>query len=127
VLGYARAHNCPLTLETAQVALKDILDQSAARQITIEVIQKTTAAHYGIRLADLVSPKRSKMIALSRQVAMYLAREFTQLSLIDIGDSFGGRDHSTVLHACKKVRDMLSETPQFAKDVDAITKQLKST
>ncbi|UCD58247.1 MAG: chromosomal replication initiator protein DnaA [Candidatus Hydrogenedentota bacterium] len=125
VLGYARAHHCPLTGETAELALKDMLEQSAGKQITTELIKKTTASHFNIRLADIVSPKRSKMIALARQVGMYLARELTQASLIDIGDAFGGRDHSTVLHACKKVREMLNNDTQLSKDVDIITEQLK--
>jgi chromosomal replication initiator protein len=127
VIGYARAHGCPLTLETAELALKDVLEQSQTKQITVDLIKKTTASHFNIRLADIVSPKRSKMIALSRQVAMYLARELTQASLVDVGDAFGGRDHSTVLHACKKVREMMNSDPQLAKDVDGITRQLKSS
>jgi chromosomal replication initiator protein len=126
VLGYARAHNCSLSIETAQLALKDMLDRSASRQVTIDVIQKITAAHFNIRLSDLLSPKRSKMIALSRQIAMYLTREMTQASLVDIGDAFGGRDHSTVLHACKKVTEMLKTMPDFARDVDSIISQLQT-
>ena len=125
-LGYARAHRCPLTLETAQLALKDIVERSASKQITIELIQRTTSAHFNIRLADMVSPKRSKMIALSRQVAMYLSRELTQASLIDIGDAFGRRDHSTVLHGCKKIADKKTREPDFARDIEAIKKQLQS-
>lgn len=125
VMGYARAHNCPLSVETAQLALKDVLEQAEGRQVTIELIQKTAASYYDIKLADIISPKRSKRIALARQVGMFLARELTEASLIDIGDSFGGRDHSTVLHACKKVRDMIKATPRFAGEVDAISKQLK--
>jgi chromosomal replication initiator protein len=126
VIGYARAHNCPLSIETAQIALKDILEQSEGRQVTVELIQKTAAAYYNVKLSDIVSPKRSKMIALSRQVGMYLTRELTEASLIDIGDAFGGRDHSTVLHACKKVREMIKTNTRFASDVDAISKQLKA-
>lgn len=126
VVGYARAHNRPLNLETAEIALKDILEQSAAKQITIELIQKTVASRFNVRLADITSPKRSKMIALARQTAMYLARELTQASLIDIGDSFGGRDHSTVLHACKKIREMIKGDPQLSKDTDEIMKELRA-
>ena len=125
-LGYARAHRCPLTLETAQLALKDIVERSASRQITIELIQRVTSAHFNIRLADMVSPKRSKMIALSRQVAMYLSRELTQASLIDVGDAFGRRDHSTVLHGCKKIADKKTREPDFARDIEAIKEQLQS-
>jgi chromosomal replication initiator protein len=125
-IGYARAHRCPLTLETAQLALKDMVERSALRQITIELIQKTTAAHFNVRIADMISPKRSKMIALSRQVAMYLSRELTQASLIDIGDAFGRRDHSTVLHGCKKIADKKMREPDFARDIETIKQQLQS-
>ncbi len=125
VIGYARAHSCPLSVETAQLALKDILEQSEGKQVTVEIIQKTAAAYYNVRLSDIVSPKRSKTIALARQVGMYLTREMTESSLIDIGDAFGGRDHSTVLHACKKVRDMTKSNPRFAADLETISKQLK--
>jgi chromosomal replication initiator protein len=126
VLGYARAHNCPLSLEIGELALKDMLEKPALKQITIDSIKKITAAHFNIRLADMVSPKRSKMIALTRQVAMYLARELTQASLIDVGDAFGGRDHSTVLHACKKVAEMTKHDPDLARDLESIVDQLKS-
>jgi chromosomal replication initiator protein len=127
VLGYARAHNCPLTLETAELALKDLLEKSQSKQITVELIQKTVAAHFNVRLADIIAAKRTKMIALARQIAMFLSREMTQASLIDIGDSFGGRDHSTVLHACKKIRDMIKEDSQLSKDVESVVNQLKNS
>ncbi len=80
-----------------------------------------------IRLADMISPKRSKMIALSRQVAMHLCREHTQASLIDIGDAFGRRDHSTVLHGCKKIAEKIKQEPDFARDIASINKQLQSS
>ncbi len=126
VIGYASAHNCSLTIETGELALKDLLEQSATKQITVDLIKKVTASHFNVRYTDMESPKRSKLIAFSRQVAMFLARENTQASLIDIGDAFGGRDHSTVLYACKKVRDALKNDSQLAKDIEAITKQLKA-
>lgn len=125
VIVYSRAHNCPLSVETAKLALKDVLEQSGGKQVTVELIQKATSSYYNVKLSDIISPKRSKIIALSRQVGMYLTRELTEASLIDIGDSFGGRDHSTVLHACKKVREMIKSNPRFAGDIDAISRQLK--
>jgi len=125
-IGYARAHKCPLTIETAELALKDILENSISKQVTIDLIQKATSSHFNIRLSDLISPKRSKMIALSRQVAMYISRELTQSSLIDIGDAFGGRDHSTVLHSCKKVAEKIKQSPKFAKDINIIFNQLQT-
>ncbi len=125
-LGYARAHNCPLTLETAQLALRDIVERSASKRIGIELIQRTTASHFNIRLADLISPKRSKLIALSRQVAMYLSRELTHASLIDIGDAFGGRDHSTVLHGCRKIAERMKREPDLVRDVKSITNRMQA-
>jgi len=126
-IGYARAHGCRLTLETAKLALKDLVERVASKQITIELIQKITAAHFNIRLADMISPKRSKLIALSRQVAMYLSRELTQASLIDIGDSFGGRDHSTVLHGCKKIAEKIKSESDLARDINSIMEQLHAS
>jgi len=125
-IGYSRAHNCPLSVETAKLALKDLVEISASKQITIELIQRATASHFNIRLTDLVSPKRSKLIALSRQTAMYLSRELTPASLIDIGDSFGGRDHSTVFHGCKKIAERLKREPSLAKDIELIIQQLQA-
>jgi chromosomal replication initiator protein len=95
--------NCQdITLEAAQMVLHDLFD-SPPKAVTIEQIQQTVADHYQIEVASMISRGRSRDVTLSRQIAMYLARELTNCSLPDIGRQFGGRDHSTVLHACKKV------------------------
>jgi chromosomal replication initiator protein len=125
-LGYARAHHCPLTVEAAELALKDLIEKSASKHVSIDLIQKATASHFNVRIGDLISPKRSKTIALSRQVAMYISREMTQSSLIDIGDAFGGRDHSTVLHACKKINEQRKQSSKLAKDINNIVSQLQT-
>jgi len=95
----------PITLELAKDALRDLLALQD-RMVTIENIQKTVAQYYKIRVADLVSKRRTRSIARPRQVAMALAKELTNHSLPEIGDAFGGRDHTTVLHACRKVAEL---------------------
>jgi chromosomal replication initiator protein len=105
VLATSRFTGRPVSLELAREALKDLL-AAQERLVTIENIQKTVAEYYKIRVADLLSKRRSRSIARPRQVAMALARELTNHSLPEIGDAFGGRDHTTVMHACERVKDL---------------------
>jgi chromosomal replication initiator protein len=105
VLATSRFTGRPVTLELAREALKDLL-AAQERLVTIENIQKTVAEYFKIRVADLLSKRRSRSIARPRQVAMALARELTNHSLPEIGDAFGGRDHTTVMHACERVKDL---------------------
>jgi len=100
--AYARFHKKVITIDLAKEALKDLL-AAQNKQVTIENIQKTVADFYRIKLVELLSKKRTRAIARPRQIAMSLARELTQLSLPEIGNTFGGRDHTTVLHACKTI------------------------
>lgn len=124
VLAYARFANAKLTVELAREALKDLLAVQT-RQISIENIQKTVADYYKLKVSDMYSKKRSRMIARPRQVAMALAKELTSLSLPDIGDAFGGRDHTTVLHACRKVADLRACDPDITRDFDALLQALR--
>ncbi|MEW5879500.1 MAG: chromosomal replication initiator protein DnaA [Pseudomonadota bacterium] len=102
VLAFASFHARPITVELAREALKDLLSASTG-QVTVELIQKTVADYYKIKVADMYSKRRPSAIAMPRQVAMYLAKEMTQKSLPEIGELFGGRDHTTVLHAVRKI------------------------
>ncbi len=102
VLAFASFHARPINIDLAREALKDLLSASTA-QVTVELIQKTVADHYKMKVADMFSKRRPSNIALPRQVAMYLAKEMTQKSLPEIGELFGGRDHTTVLHAVRKI------------------------
>lgn len=102
VLAFASFHARPITVELAREALRDLLSASTA-QVTVELIQKTVADYYKIKVADMYSKRRPSHIAMPRQVAMYLAKEMTQKSLPEIGELFGGRDHTTVLHAVRKI------------------------
>jgi chromosomal replication initiator protein len=102
LLAFASFHQRPVSVEMAREALKDILSAGVG-QITVELIQKTVADYYKIKVADMYSKRRPNSIALPRQVAMYIAKETTQKSLPEIGELFGGRDHTTVLHAVRKI------------------------
>ena len=95
----------PITVELIKDSLKDLL-AIQARQVSVENIQKTTAEYYNIKLSDLLSKRRSRSVARPRQMAMFLAKELTNYSLPEIGEAFGGRDHTTVIHACKKIREL---------------------
>jgi chromosomal replication initiator protein len=115
VLATARFTGRPITLEFAREALKDLLALQE-RLVTIENIQKTVAEYYKIRMADLLSKRRSRSIARPRQVAMALARELTSHSLPEIGDAFGGRDHTTVMHACDRVKSLRESERRTGED-----------
>jgi len=115
VLATARFTGRPVTLEFAREALKDLLALQE-RLVTIENIQRTIAEYYKIRVAELLSKRRSRSIARPRQVAMALARELTNHSLPEIGDAFGGRDHTTVMHACQRIRELRESERRTAED-----------
>lgn len=106
----------PISLPFAKEALKDLI-ASQDKLVTIENIQKTVAEYYKIRISDLHSKKRSRSIARPRQVAMYLAKELTSHSLPEIGESFGGRDHTTVMHGCKKITELRETDTRIDEDV----------
>jgi len=112
-----------ITLESTQEVLQDLL-RSHDRRITIDEIQRKVAEHYNIRLADMHSARRSRNVARPRQVAMYLAKQLTARSLPEIGRKFGGRDHTTVMHAVRKVEELSVEDASFAQDVEVIKRAL---
>ena len=97
----------PISVDLIKDSLKDLL-AIQARQVSVENIQKTTAEYYNIKMSDILSKRRSRSVARPRQMAMFLAKELTNYSLPEIGESFGGRDHTTVIHACKKINELRS-------------------
>ncbi len=125
VLAFARFHNVEVTLASAKEALRDLLAVQN-RQVSIENIQKTVADYYKIRIADMHSKKRSRAIARPRQVAMALTKELTELSLPEIGHRFGGRDHTTVLHACRQIAQLREVNPEINHDVNFLLQVLRS-
>ncbi len=125
VLAYSNFHGQEISLGLAKEALRDLLAVQN-RQISIENIQKTVADYYKIRISDMHSKKRSRAVARPRQVAMALAKELTQMSLPEIGGNFGGRDHTTVLHACRQVAKLRESLPDMNHDVNFLLQVLRS-
>lgn len=107
VATYASLAGESVPLEKVEYLLRDILREEATKQVTIDAIQKMVADHFDLRLADMTSRRRPASVAYPRQVAMYLSRQLTKTSLMDIGEAFGGRDHGTVIHACKKLVEQM--------------------
>ena len=111
-------------MDLCRDALKDLLALQS-RQISIDNIQKTVAEYYKIKVSEMYSKKRSRNVARPRQMAMALAKELTQLSLPDIGEAFGGRDHTTVLHACRKIAALKTTSHEMTRDFDSLLKVLR--
>jgi len=124
ILAYSNFHGKEITIEVTREALKDLLTVQN-RQISVENIQKTCADFYNIKVADMYSKKRPANIARPRQIAMYLAKELTQKSLPEIGELFGGRDHTTVLHAVRKIADERSKDAQLNHELHVLEQTLK--
>lgn len=124
VAAYSKLVNQPLTPEMVSEALKDLVTQSSSKKITITDIQEAVAGFYDIQIGDFSSKKRTKSIAFPRQIAMYLARELTDYSLPKIGEVFGGRDHSTVIHAHEKISKMLNQDEIFKQELEQIENKI---
>jgi len=117
----------PITIENAAEWLKDIIKMQKVGPVSIEMIQDIVASHFGFDVEDLKSSKRTADLALARQVAMYLARELTESSLQQIGMAFNKKDHTTVLHACRKIEEMLKEDVKMKKIVDNLADNVRSS
>lgn len=123
IIAHADVTKSEITLESTQDVLQDLL-RSHDRRITIDEIQRKVAEHYTIRLTDMHSARRARNVARPRQVAMYLAKQLTSRSLPEIGRKFGGRDHTTVMHAVRKIEELIGEDPSFAQDVEILRRAL---
>ncbi len=124
VLAYSLLEEHPITLDMAKVILKDMVKETI-KIISVEMIQKTVADFFNITCHDLKAKRRSRNILKPRQVAMYLSRRLTNLSLPEIGNSFGGKDHTTVLHSLKKIEENLKDDPQLKNEIDKLLTTLK--
>ncbi len=124
ILAYSRFHGKDITIDVVKDALKDLLSVQN-RQISVENIQKTVADFFNIKVADMYSKKRPANIARPRQIAMYLAKELTQKSLPEIGELFGGRDHTTVLHAVRKIAQDRTKNPEVNHELHVLEQTLK--
>lgn len=120
IIAFASFHNKQITLDLANEVLKDVISSSKSQRVTIPLIQQVVAEYFNIEIEDLKAQRRTKNITFPRQIAMYIIRELTDYSLPKIGEEFGGRDHTTVLHAYEKIQNSIKEDPE----VDRIIKTL---
>ncbi len=125
VATYASLAGESVTVEKVEHLLRDLIREEASRQVSIDSIQKAVAEHFDVRLADMTSRRRPASIAFPRQIAMYLSRSLTKGSLMEIGEAFGGRDHGTVIHACKKVAERVDDEPGLKESIARIESQLR--
>ena len=125
VVAHATLVGRPVTLETTQEVLHDLL-RANDRRISIDDIQKQAASHYNIKVSDMHSARRSRVVARPRQVAMYLSKKLTSKSLPEIGRKFGGKDHTTVMHAVKRVEELMATDQEMANDVELLERILQN-
>ena len=126
VTAFASLQRTEATLQLAQVVLKDLFPDSGTSEISVGLIMAETASYFGLTLDDLCSTSRTRQLVTARQIAMYLTRELTDLSLPRIGQAFGGRDHSTVMHANKKISSLMQERPSIYEQVQELTSRIKT-
>jgi chromosomal replication initiator protein len=127
VTAFASLNRQPVDLGLAEIVLRDLIPNESNSQITVEAIMGQTAAHFGLTLEDLCGTSRSRALVEARQIAMYLCRELTDMSLPKIGQTFGGRDHTTVMHADRKIRELMNQRRAHFNSVTEITLKLKKT
>lgn len=125
VIAYSSLTKREITIELAEEVLRDIISTQQATRITIPLIQQAVAEYFNLTVEDLKSKRRTQNIALPRQIAMYLARELTDSSLPKIGEEFGGRDHTTVMHGCERVKEYMGTDPSVNQAIKDLTQQLK--
>ena len=127
VTAFASLNRQPVDLSLAEIVLKDLIPDDASAEITAATIMAQTAAYFGLTMEDLCGPSRSRVLVNARQIAMYLCRELTDLSLPKIGQQFGGRDHTTVMHADRKIRHLMAERRSIYNQVTELTNRIKQT
>jgi chromosomal replication initiator protein len=128
IVAFSSLTGTPLTVDAARETLKDIVSASEAnRPVAVDDIQEVVAKHFNLDIKDMRSKRRTDAIAFPRQIAMYLARTLTECSTTEIGENFGGKDHTTVMHACNKIKSKMSSDPYFLALVNKITQQIKTS
>jgi chromosomal replication initiator protein len=126
VTAFASLNRQPVDLTITEIVLKDLLPSDAGPEITAAQIMGATAQYFGVTVDDLCGASRSRVLVTARQIAMYLCRELTDLSLPKIGQTFGGRDHTTVMHADRKIRHLMAERRSLFNQVTDLTSRIKS-
>ena len=125
IVAYSSLTNKKVTVDLAEEALKDIISNNKPREINVDLIKDVVSKNFKIKIEDFNSKKRTRAIAYPRQIAMYLTRELTDLSLPKIGDEFGGRDHTTVIHAYDKIETDINESDEFKNKIENLIKEIK--
>ncbi|MFY8269569.1 MAG: helix-turn-helix domain-containing protein, partial [Terrimicrobiaceae bacterium] len=125
VASYKSLSDREITRDIIENLLRDIFQEQARKSVTIDQIQRRVAEHFDVRLADMTSKRRPANIAFPRQIAMYLSRQLTSSSLTDIGDAFGGKDHGTVIHACKLVKKRIEDNEKTRQVVSLLDSKLQ--
>lgn len=125
LLGYAELTNKEITMESAKNLLKDIFSGSNSENISLETIQKVIAKNYNITVAELKGKKRDKKFVIPRQIAIYITRELTEYSFTEIGNEFGGKDHSTIMHACEKINEQIRTDSSFDLKIQAFIREIR--
>jgi chromosomal replication initiator protein len=126
VTAFASLNRQQVDLALAEVVLKDLITDASGPEITSATIMAQTAAYFGLSMEDLCGSSRSRVLVTARQIAMYLCRELTELSLPKIGQQFGGRDHTTVMHAERKIRQLMAERRSVYNQVTELTSRIRS-
>lgn len=126
VTSFIKFTNTPFTLDTVKTLLKDVIKTDEDIKITIEKIQQVVADEYNVSIKDLKGKKRCSQIVMPRQISMYLVRTMTDTSTTDIGDAFGGKDHTTVMHACNKIKEKVEVDAYFAAHINKLIKIIKT-
>ena len=127
IMAYSSLTNREISVDLASEALKDIISKKQGKNITVNLIQDVVASFYNLRIDDLKSQRRTRNIAYPRQIAMYLSRKLTDMSLPKIGEEFGGRDHTTVIHAYEKISENLQKDEELKRTVDELTKKISQS
>ena len=125
LMAHATLNGAPHTIETAETAISDLIRTREPKRVKIEDIQKLVANHYHVSRADLLSARRTATVVLPRQIAMYLSKSLTLRSLPEIGRRFGGRDHTTVLHAVRKIEALSGKQAALAEDLELLRRMLQ--
>ncbi|MCI6286028.1 MAG: chromosomal replication initiator protein DnaA [Acidaminococcus fermentans] len=126
VCAYSTVSKEPITLELCRSALKELNLLDTPQFVTVDAIQQQVADHFRLHRAELIEKKRTRRVAVPRMIAIYLAKEMAGLSLKKIGECFGGRDHSTIIHACEKIQKDRQEDPELNREIDALILELKN-
>lgn len=124
VVAYSLLEEKPISLDVAKLILKDMVKESI-KIVSVEMIQKEVGDYYNLSVSELKAKKRNKNVLLPRQLAMHLTRQMTKLSLPEIGQAFGGKDHTTVLHSCKKIEQDLLTDQELKNTIEKLTTNLK--